>query len=746
MRGLTHQQVAEKIQANQTNVMPKPDVRTGWDIIRENVFTYFNLLNTAIFLLVLTTGSVQNTLFMGVVVSNILLGIGQEFYLRHKLGKLKSVRQQFYTVLRDGKTNRIASEEIVLGDVILLSAGEQIPCDMQILSTDYLEVNEALMTGESDPVFKIGGDSLISGSFVVSGSCYAKAEKVGKDTYYAGIIESAGTYRKMKSQILTAIGKIIRVMSYVILPLGILLFVSTYKNSADWKISVISTAASIIGMIPSGLYLITTITAGTAVLKLANKKALVNDFSAVECLSRVTTVCFDKTGTLTTGEIQFGELIPYCEQGKAEQYLRLFAKAFPVRNPTLEGIYRAYGDDTDLTLDSAVPFSSQRKYSEIKIGEHCYRLGAADFLVTSEDVLNTIGEKTAFGNRVLALTEDGEVLALIVMSDVLKCDARNVLDYFRTEQMDLKIISGDHPETVSRIAKELGFSDYESYVDLSTQPKTAEHYRKLVKLYSIFGRVTPEDKRLLVRAMQQNGEVVAMSGDGVNDVLALKEADLAIAMANGAQAAKSVAQVVLCQSDFAPVPLILKEGRRIVNNIERVASLYLLKTGFSLLLSLFFILLGMPYPFEPVSMTVIGSFTIGLPSFFLAMEPNDKPVKDDFLGSVMRASVPTSVLIGLFAGFFGILGKIGFLTELSDVKTLAFYVTAYFSFFHLIQTAFPLGIRKLTVIAVMLVFFFATLFVPGLLPLGILSASEMILLGASMLLGTVLLCWYHKES
>lgn len=742
MTGLTRQQVTEKTQANLTNVMPEPNVRTGWDIVRENVFTYFNFLNTVIFLLVLTTGSLKNTLFMGVVISNVLLGIGQEFYLKRKLNRLKSVRQQYHTVLRDGKKEQIRSEEIVLEDIIFLTAGEQIPCDMEILSTDYLEVNESLITGETDPISKNQGDSLVSGSFVMAGSCYAKAVKVGKDTYYAGIIENAGTYRKMESHILTAIGKIIKVMSYVILPLGILLFLSTfYRNGTNWQTAIISTAASIIGMIPSGLYLITTVTAGTSVLKLANKKALVNDFSAVECLSRVTTVCLDKTGTLTTGEIQLKELVSFDES--AYQYLRLFAKAFPVRNPTMEGIYQAYGDKTELTCDVCIPFSSQRKYSELKIGEHCYRLGAADRLVDSEDILKTVSEKTACGDRVLALTKDGVCMALVVMSDVIKKDAHSVLDYFRTEQVELKIISGDHPETVSAIAKQLGFIDYDSYIDLNTQPETLEYYQKLAKTYSIFGRVTPEQKRLLVQAMKQNGETVAMSGDGVNDVLALKEADLAIAMANGAQAAKAVAQVVLSESDFSPVPLILKEGRRIVNNIERVAGLYLLKTGFSLVLSFVFILLGTPYPFAPISMTVIGSLAIGMPSFFLAMEPNDKPVGDDFFGSVMGATVPTAVLIGLFVSFFGILEKIGVLT---DQNTLSFYVTAYFTFFHLIQTSLPVSIWKLTVVGVMLVLFFICLFVPNLLPLGILEGSDFLLLGATMLLGTVLLCLCHKES
>ncbi len=743
MTGLTGQQVAEKKQANQTNVMPKPNTRTGWDIVRENVFTYFNLLNTIIFLLVLTTGSWKNALFMGVVISNICLGIGQEFYLRRKLKQLKTVTLHYHTVLRDGKEEKILSDDIVLDDVVFLTAGEQIPCDMEILSTDYLEVNESLITGEADPVSRNQGDSLVSGSFVVAGSCYAKAVKVGKDTYYASIIESAGTYQKMESRILKAITKIIRVMSYIILPLGIILFLSTfYRDGANWQTAIISTVASVIGMIPSGLYLITTITAGTAVLKLANKKALVNDFSAVECLSRVSTVCLDKTGTLTTGEIELKELITY--DNNAPEYLRLFAKAFPVRNSTMEGIYRAYGDNTQLTWDSVVPFSSARKYSEVKIGEHCYRLGAADRLVCADalDILKTVNEKMSQGDRVLALTKDGECMALVIMSDVLKKDAREVLDYFRNENVDLKIISGDHPATVSNIARQLGFRDFDRYIELHNEPQTVEHYQKLVKNYSIFGRVSPEEKRLLVQALKKNGETVAMSGDGVNDVLALKEADLAIAMANGAQAAKAVAQVVLSESDFTPVPLILKEGRRIVNNIEQVANLYLLKTGFSLIISLIFVILGMAYPFEPISMTVIGCLTIGMPSFFLAMEPNDNPVGDDFFSSVMRATVPTAVLIGLFVGFFGILEKIGYL---ADSQTLSFFVTAYFSFFHLMQTSLPISNWKLTVVGVMLILFFASLFVPDLLPLGLLYASDYIFLGATMLLGTILLCLCHKE-
>lgn len=746
MTGLTRQQVAEKTQNNLTNVMPNPNMRTGWDIIRENVFTYFNFLNLVIFLLVLTTGSWENTLFMGVVFSNIILGIGQEFYLRRKLNQLKSVRQQFYKVLRDGIKEQILSEEIVLDDVVCLSAGEQIPCDMKILSTDYLEVNESLMTGESEPVIKYQGDSLISGSFIVSGTCYAQAVKVGKDTYYAGIIERAGNYRKMESRILNAIGKIVKVMSYIILPLGILLFVSTYKHSADWQNSVISTAASIIGMIPSGLYLITTITAGSAVLKLAKHKALVNDFSAVECLSRVTTVCFDKTGTLTTGEIKLQELICYGESPKAEEYLRLFCKAFPVRNATMEGIFEAYGDKTELGWDSLIPFSSGRKYAEIVCENCCIQLGAADCLAVSEDVLKTVGEKTEQGYRVLALVADRKCLALLVMRDVLKQDARQIFDYFRKEQVDLKIISGDRPETVSTIARQLGFMDYERYIDLNHQPKNLEHYRNLVKMYSIFGRVTPDEKQLLVQAMQQNGETVAMIGDGVNDVPALREADLAITMANGAQASKAVAQVVLSHSDFTPVSMILKEGRRIVNNIERVASLYLFKTGFSLLLSFFFILLGVQYPFAPVNMTVIGSFAIGIPSFFFAMEPNDNPVQEDFFGAVVRNTLPVSVLVSLFVGFFGILWKIGFLTEFSDMETMTFCVTSYFAFFHLIQTAFPLSFWKMSVVIVMLLLFFATLWIPGLLPLSVLDSSQVLLSGATMLLGTVLLCWYRKES
>ncbi len=737
----TSSHTAGKSQVAESNRMPKSGGRTVFDIVRDHVLTYFNLLSLVIFVLLLFTGSYRNTLFIGVVVSNAVIGICQELYLKSKLDKLKTVRQTHYTVIREEKSFTLSSEEIIKGDILSFTAGEEIPCDMEILSTQYIEVNEALLTGESNPIAKKVGDTLSGGSFVVSGSCRAKAIRVGSETYHAKMMLSAGKYERSRSLILEGIEKIIKVMSLVILPLGILLFLSTYyRDTADWRAAVVTTAAGIIGMIPSGLYLITTVTSTTAVLKLARKQAVVNDFSGVEALSRVTTLCLDKTGTLTTGEIQVTKVISYDEA--YEDLLCLFCKAFPVRNPTLEGIYQAFGDETLRLVEEIVPFSSERKYSQVVSEGVCYRLGAAEQLVCEQEILDTANQWIAKGNRVLALANDEKCLALVVMEEVIKPQAKEVLGYFREQKLELKLISGDHPKTVSAIAKALDFNGWNSYIDLSLEPKTPEHYRNLVKRYSIFGRATPNDKALLIRVLTESGEQVCMVGDGVNDILAMKEASLSVSMASGDQATKSVSQIVLGKSDFSPMPDILREGRRIVNNIERVAVMYLLKTAFSLMITVLCILMGTNYPFAPISKTVIGALTIGIPSFFLALEPNDKPVHEEFLPSVLRFAIPTAVLIALFVGFFGLLESVGYLPY---QETLCFYVTAYFCFFQLISCSRPVTAFQLVVILTMLVIFFVCVFLPGFLPLGSLSFADFILLGACLCVGTVLLNRYHAK-
>ncbi len=741
MAALSRPLVAGHEKSDMTNRMSKPETRTLRNILQEHLLTWFNLLNLVLFVLVMVTGSYQNGMFMGVVISNATIGICQELYLKHKLNQLKSVRQKSYLKICEGSKVSVLSEEIKEKDILLLKAGDEVPCDMNVLSSDYVEVSEALMTGESDSIVKKEGEALFSGSFLVSGECLAQAVRIGDDTQYAKMLLQAGKYKKQSSVILEGIEKIIRIMSLIILPLGILLFLSTfYREQLSWQAAVLTTTAGIVGMIPSGLYLITTVTAGSAVLKLARKKAVVNHFSAVECLSRVSTLCLDKTGTLTTGDIRMEQLISYSEH--SEEILKLFAKAFSLRNPTMEAVFRQYGDDSDLCWEEAIPFSSERKYSEIRVGTVCYRLGTPGKLITSEEILKTVDEKMREGKRVLALSKDGECMAILVMSDVLKKNAREVLDYFDTQNVDLKIISGDRPETVSAIAKQLGFFGYHRYIDITNQPKTLEHFKKLVKQYSVFGCVSPEDKRLLIEAFKQNGETVAMVGDGVNDVLALKEADLSIAMAHGDQASKAVSQIVLSESDFTPIPHILQEGRRIVNNIERVASLYLLKTVYSVLLSVFYSLLGISYPFSPVYITVIGVFTVGIPSFFLAMEPNDTPVSCEFLPSVLRKTLPNAVLIALFVTFFGILEKVGFLPH---KESLSFYLTAYFCFFQLVSCSLPFSFWKAGVVLFGLVGFFVCLGIPGLLTLAPLSLSDFILLGTCMTVGTVLLAIFHKR-
>lgn len=727
--------------SSEKNRIPSPKGRGIQDILKDHLFTYFNCLSLVMFVLLLFTGSYHNTLFMGVVVFNAVLGICQELFLKQKLDQLKTIRQLYYTAFRDGISVRVSSEDIIKGDILLLSSGDEIPCDMEVLSTDYLEANEAILTGESEPIVKQAGDTLFGGSFLVSGSCRAKAICVGGDTQYAKMVIAAGKYEKSRSLILEGIETIIKRMSLVILPLGILLFASTYyRGLGDWRAAVVTTAAGIIGMIPSGLYLITTVTATTAVWKLAKKQAVVNDFSGVEALSRVTTVCLDKTGTLTTGEMKVTQMIAY--DASCEEILKLFCKSFSARNSTLEAIYQTYGDHTNRVADEMLSFSSARKYAQLISDGICYRLGAAERLVSRESIAETVTHWIKQGKRVLALMEEDTCLGLLILEDVLKEEAKDVLSYFVKENICLKLISGDHPETVSTIAKSLGFHGWNQFVDLSVQPKTQEHYRKLIKQYTIFGRATPEEKAALIHAMKTEGETVCMVGDGANDVLAMKEADLSVSMASGDQAAKSVSRIVLAQSDFTPLPHILQEGRRIVNNMERVAGLYLLKTGFSLLITLIFILLGTNYPFAPISITVIGVFTIGIPSFFLALEPNDRPVQREFLPSVLETTVPTAVLIGLFVGFFGILERIGILAE---NETISFYLTAFFCFFQLILCSGGKTRYQMMVLVAMLLGFFGCIFVPAFLPIGALSGFEMILLGACLCVGTVLLHLYHHK-
>jgi cation-transporting ATPase E len=743
MNGLTNIEVKNRINNNQTNKKVEIKNRSYKDIIIGNVFTYFNLINFVVFVLIFFTGSYHNTLFMGVVISNTIIGIFEEISLKRKLDKLSFLREQTVRVIRDSKKIEINSHEVVLDDIIYLEAGSEIPTDCVLIETEYLEVNEALLTGEADAILKKNGDELLGDSFVVSGVCYAKAIRVGMNNFSSKVIKDAKKYKKLDSQIQDGINKIIKIMSLIILPLGIILFISSYlRDGKDVSNSIIQTGASIIGMIPSGLYLITTVTAALSIIRLIKRNALVTEFSAIEKLARVTTLCLDKTGTLTTGEIKFEELILYNNENQPTDILKLICKSFANKNPTLKAIYEEFSDDIDAIATNIIPFSSERKYLALDFNGSTYKLGAPEILLENEkEIFSDIEKHMNKGYRMLALTKDEQLICMLVLSDVIKENAGEVLNYFKTKSIKLKIISGDSPKTVSNIAKSLNFVSSDDYIDMSKYrlskfSNNIEGYKKLVKKYSIFGRVNPYEKKLLIEALKKNGETVAMVGDGVNDILALKEADLAIAMANGAKAVKAVAQVTLINSDFSPLPRIFLEGRQIINNIKNVASLYLVKTIFSLILTIVFIILGQNYPFLPIYLTIIGSFAIGMPSFFLAQVKNEKQITTNFFRDILSSSLPTAVLIALFVSFFGILKAIG---HLKDIETLSFFITAYLCFFKLIKQSLPFTPFKAMVISAMLILFFVSLFIPNLINACYIDYKEFILLGSSMLLGTVLL-------
>ena len=741
MNGLTSFEVEERIKNNKTNKIVEIEKKSLGQIFCGHIFTYFNLLNLLVFIAVLFTGSFRNTLFMGIVISNALIGIVDEIILRKKLDKLSYFTEKKSTVIRDGGEKQILSSEIVTDDLISLKTGDEIPCDCVILETNFLEVNESLVTGESDPILKKNNDKLISGSFLVSGECLAKAVNVGNSSYSNKIYDEAKKYKKIESEIVGSINTIIKVMTIVILPLGVILFTSSYfRDGKDIHEAILGAGGSIIGMIPSGLYLITTLTAVMSVMRLIRRKALVNEFSAIEKLSRVNMICFDKTGTLTTGEMKVDESIEY--DGYNPEILKLICKTFVNKNATLTAIYNKFGDKTDLSAEAFIPFSSERKYLEISLNGDVYKLGAADFIADNKEIIEEASRFSDAGKRVLLLTKNGAALCMIILSEVINQSANAVMKYFKQQDISMKIISGDNPKTVHSIVSQLDFSANMRYVDLSKQVKTLENYKKLALKYSIFGRVKPDEKKLLIKALRDNGKTVAMVGDGVNDILALKEADLGIAMAGGVNAIKSVAQIILMEQDFSCLPDVLKEGRRIVNNIEMVASLYLNKTVFSLIITIMFIFLGMTYPLSPIFLTVIGGCTIGIPSFFLAFRSNDKPVSENFLKNIINKSLPTGLLISLFVGFFGILKLTG---SIENMETMVFFITAYFCFFKLLKTSLPMNYYKGALISVTLCIFCVLTMVSGLISISYLENKELLFLCIAMLLGTVLLSLHNEN-
>lgn len=716
MTGLTNEQVQERIAEGKVNVNENPNTRTYKQIILENTLTFFNFLNIALLVLVLFVRSYKNSMFMGIILINTVIGIIQEIRAKKTIDKLAILTESKTVVLREGKKWSISTEKLVLDDLIFLKTGDQVPADVKVLE-GTVEVNESLLTGESDNLSKSQGDELFSGSFVTSGEACCQVIHVGKDNYASQITSEAKEFKRHNSELRNSLNAILKVISIIIVPLGAMLFYKQYMIVGDTlKDSVVNMVAAVLGMIPEGLVLLTSVALTLGSMVLATKKTLVQEIYCIETLARVDTLCLDKTGTITEGTMKVedvqlydtaqttvvqhtakfdpetgepvqnvsalkpevtvsaekengqiqetvnSETVSQEERQKLQEIDHIMGNMMSVlhdQNATADALRKRFPSRNDLKLIHAIPFSSDRKYSgAVFEGRGTYLMGAAQFLFPegNEELLEHCSSYAQEGYRILVLAHSEqetkgterptglEPLGLFLITDVIREEAPDTLAFFDSQGVDLKVISGDDPVTVSAIAKKAGLKNANHYIDATTI-KTSEEMQRAVAECSVFGRVTPQQKKQMVQALQSQKHTVAMTGDGVNDVLALKEADCSIAMAAGSDAAKNIANVVLLDSNFGAMPHIVNQGRRVVNNIRSAASMFLIKTIFSVLLSLITIFFGDAYPFEPIQMSLISACAVGIPTFLLTQENNYNKIDHTFLRHVFMNAFPAAVTI-----------------------------------------------------------------------------------------------------
>ena len=664
-RGLTRAQALERKEKGWTNGQNVSAGRTEWEIIARNLFTFFNLVFVVMAVaLALAGSSLKNMTFMIVVVCNLCIGIFQEIRAKRAVDQLKLVAAQKLPVLREGEIIVLPSEELVRDDIVEFTVGDQICADGQLL-TGSLQVNEALITGEEDPITKMPGDRLLSGSFVISGKGRVRLTEVGADCFVSRLTrEAKKDPGAASSEMMTALDKLIRYVGVILIPVGVALFCQDfYGKTLGLTASAEKTVAALVGMIPEGLYLLTSVAMAASALKLTRDKVLVKDLNCIESLARVDVLCVDKTGTITEPGMEVEQVVPLADNVDVDGIFRAFYHDFDPENDTAKALFQHFSGETDWVCQQRIPFTSQTKWSAAVFEKQgIFVTGAPEFVMGAEyeTIRETVERWSDTGSRVLLLAkagrlsqrpEDLQPLALVLLSNRIRAAAKQTFAYFRAQGVHIKVISGDNPLTVSRVALRAGIVGAEHYVDMSAL-HTEEEIAAVAEKCTVFGRVTPDQKRALLRALKQAGHTVAMTGDGVNDVLALKEADCSIAMASGAQAANQIAQMVLLNSDFAAMPAIVGEGRRVINNIQRAASLFLVKNILSLGLSMACLLTGQSYPFAPFHLTMISALTIGVPSFFLAMEPNYERVSGKFLPTVLGRALPgglTNLILVLLA-------------------------------------------------------------------------------------------------
>ncbi len=712
IKGLSAEEVAERVKNGRINGNPNPKTKSVKQIVFHNIFTFFNLINVVLAIMVFGVGSPKNAMFALVIVFNTGIGIFQEIRAKRIIDRLTLVSAPKAAVIRDGKETEIPTGEIVADELIIFRTGTQAAADCTVVSGSC-EVNESLITGESDPVYKTEGDKILSGSFVVSGEARAAVTALGTDSFAGRMTSGAKYLKKPQSKMMDSINLILKIIGVCIIPImAVLLYNAVYITGQSFDRAVTSTVAAIIGMIPEGLVLLTSVVLAVSAIRLAQKQTLVQDMYCIETLARVDVLCLDKTGTITEGVMAVDEVKLLTERAVDEEITAL-VNALNDNNPTFNAIKERWNGESLWQAEQKLPFSSARKYSGAYFGDKgSYILGAAEFILGGDENIRRECESFSDGRRVLlfahsplpfsdrTLPQNITPLALIAITDKIREEAPETLEFFKEQGVDIKIISGDNPTTVSAVARKAGVGGWERYIDANT----VENIGDVIDDYTVFGRVTPDKKLEIVKALRAKGHTVGMTGDGVNDVLALKEADCSVAMQSGSEAARNVSNLVLLDSNFASMPLVVEEGRRSINNLQRTATLFLSKTVYSFVLALVFVFIQLPFLFEPVQMTLVNALCIGAPGFLLALQTNKDIIRGSFIGNVMQRALPngiTAVLamiaVLVCSGYFGF--------TVPQISTLATVVLAAVSFMVTARCCHPVKSWKIAMLAVLIAAF-----------------------------------------
>ena len=725
--GLSSVEVADRVGRGLANTVPSAPTRTISQIVRSNVFSPINLIVAILAALVIIAGSPKDALFGGVIIANSVIGVVQEVRAKRVLDQLRVVNAPRAHAVRDGKVSELQVHELVLDDVVELRTGAQVVADGVVLTHENLEIDESLLTGEADPVVKADGDDMLSGSAVVAGTGRMVVTKVGAENYAVKLAEEARRFTLVNSPLRNDVNRIVTWVGYLIIPVGLLLASSQFlRRNESWQQSIISTVAGLVGMVPEGLVLLTSVAFAVGVVRLASRRCLVQELPAIEVLARVDVLCVDKTGTITEGSMALADVLPLAnfDRTTVDEALNALAQLDPDPNATSRALQHAYSEHSTWTVTGRVPFSSARKWSGMTFaGTGSWVLGAPENVLTSNyagDVRTQVEEHAAEGQRVLVLAHaegtfaDGSdatlpvvtPVALVLLEDVVRADAPATLRYFAEQGVTVKVISGDNNVTVGAVARRAGLVGWHDSVDATTLPADdTEPFADAIENSTVFGRVTPHQKRAMVQALQRKGHTVAMTGDGVNDVLALKDADCGVAMASGSEATRGVAQLVLMDSNFSAMPAVVGEGRRVINNIERVASLFLAKTTYSVILSVLTGVFAFAYPLRPIHLSILSWFTIGLPAFVLALEPNEQRVSEGFMRRVLGVAVPAGVVIAFVTMAVFAIAQLDASIDADHARTVAVLAAGSVSLMNLYRVAQPLNRLRAALVVTMITLF-----------------------------------------